>query len=66
MSGLVASHETLDGASTESLTGPVNPLTGVIVIVDTACFPASTGAGERVVIVKSASGRAKVIETVVV
>jgi len=66
MLGLIAAQEVLDGASKESVTGPVNPLKGVIVIVDTACFPVSTGAGEMVVIVKSPSRRAKVIETVVV
>ena len=51
--GVIAPHVNPAGTVSVSVTTPANPLTAVIVIVDTAEDPALTAAGEEAAIVKS-------------
>ena len=51
--GVIAPQVSPAGTVSVSVTMPANPLTAVIVIVDTADCPALTAAGEDAAIVKS-------------
>jgi hypothetical protein len=51
--GVMAPHVRLAGTVSVRLTVPVNPFTGVMVIVDVAEVPTVTAAGEVAAMVKS-------------
>ena len=51
--GVIAPQVSPAGTVSVKVTTPANPLTAVIVIVDTADWPAFTAAGEEAAIVKS-------------
>jgi hypothetical protein len=50
--GVIALQVSPEGITSVKPTVPVNPFTGVIVIVDVAVFPLSTGVGVEAVMVK--------------
>jgi len=51
--GVIAPQVSPAGTVSVKVTTPANPLTAVIVIVDTADWPAFTAAGEEAAVVKS-------------